>query len=114
MATDVFHLIAPAAWAAAQAAGAVVPPSLAAEGFVHCSTREQLAGTIERHFAGVDELVLLRLDERSVAGALRWDESRPGETYPHVYRALRLTDVVDATTWHRAPDGSVTLPATLR
>lgn len=113
MATEVFHLSPPAAWAAAQAAGEVAPPSLAAEGFVHCSTREQLVGTIERHFAGVDELVLLRLDERAVAGALRWDESRPGETYPHVYRALQLSDVVEATTWHRAPDGSVTLPATL-
>lgn len=111
MAPDLFHLATPAAWAAAQAEGEMAPASLAAEGFVHCSTREQLVGTIERHFAGVDELVLLRLDESTLAGALRWEESRPGEAYPHVYRALRLTDVLDATTWQRAPDGSVTLPA---
>lgn len=113
MATELFHLTTPAAWAAAQADGEVAPPSLEAEGFVHCSTRAQLVGTIERHFAGVDELVLLRLDADALAGALRWDEIRPGETYPHVSRALRLTDVVDATAWHRAPDGAVALPAAL-
>jgi uncharacterized protein (DUF952 family) len=113
MGPELFHLATPAAWAAAQADGELAPPSLAAEGFVHCSTREQLVGTIERHFTGVDELVLLRLDEAAVGGALQWEESRPGETYPHVYRALRLADVVDATIWHRAPDGSVTLPGAL-
>ena len=58
----VFHLTTPAGWAEARRGGRVVPPGFADEGFVHCSTLTQLAGTIERHFAGVDELVVLRLD----------------------------------------------------
>lgn len=106
----VFHLTDPASWDAAQATGEIIPPGFAAEGFVHCSTQAQLVGTIERHFAGVDELTLLELDQEALGDALRWEESRPGKLYPHVYRPLVLTDVVRAIAWHRQPDGSVQLP----
>lgn len=97
----VFHLTDPAGWEAAQRSGELVPPGFAEEGFVHCSTEEQLAGTIARHFAGVDELVLLELDQDRLGDALRWEESRPGEVYPHVYRPLVLADVVRASPWPR-------------
>lgn len=103
----IFHLTDPARWAEAQTTGEVVPPGFAREGFVHCSTRDQVAGTIERHFAGTDELVLLELDQASLGAALRWEESRPGEAYPHVYRPLVLADVVRAIPWHREPGGNV-------
>jgi uncharacterized protein (DUF952 family) len=97
----VFHLTTPAEWAAAQQAGEVVPAGFAAEGFVHCSTGAQLASTIERHFGGHDELVLLRLDQGAIAPEVRWEEGRPGELFPHVYRPLRLADVVEAISWRR-------------
>jgi uncharacterized protein (DUF952 family) len=97
----IFHLATPEEWAVAQATGAVAPPSLASEGFVHCSREEQLEGTIGVHFAGVDELVLLRLHEDGLGDALRWEESRPGETYPHVYRAIALDEVAEVVPWHR-------------
>jgi uncharacterized protein (DUF952 family) len=99
---DVFHLATPHEWAAAQARGTVEPPSLAAEGFVHCSTGDQLDDTIARHFDGVDDLVLLRLRADGLGDALRWEESRPGEDFPHVYRAIRLDEVAEAIPWHRA------------
>ena len=76
---SVFHLTTPEGWVAAQATGTVVPPGFAEEGFVHCSTGAQLASTIERHFAGHDELVLLRLHLDRVTTDLRWEEGRPGE-----------------------------------
>ncbi len=95
------HLTTPEEWAAARSAGEVRPPSLASEGFVHCSTGAQVAGTIERHYPAHDELVLLRLDPAAVADALRWEESRPGERFPHVYRPLRPSDVAAAVTWRR-------------
>ena len=99
----IFHLASPDEWAAAQVAGVVAPPSLVAEGFVHCSTAEQLDDTIARHFAGVDELVLLRLEPAGLGDALRWEESRPGEAFPHVYRGIGLDEVAEVVTWHR-PD----------
>ncbi|HEV8115562.1 MAG TPA: DUF952 domain-containing protein [Acidimicrobiales bacterium] len=100
----IFHLATPEQWAAAQASGTVAPPSLATEGFVHCSTDDQLDGTIERHFAGVDELLLLRLHEEGLGDDLRWEESRPGERYPHLYRAIELPEVAEAIPWRRGAE----------
>lgn len=92
--TDILHIATPSEWAAAQKTGQVAPPSLGTEGFVHCSTREQLAGTLARHFAGAGPLVLLTLDETAVADDLRWEEGVPGEPpFPHVYAAIPLAAV---------------------
>jgi uncharacterized protein (DUF952 family) len=99
---EVFHLATPQEWDAARASGSVAPPSLATEGFVHCSTGDQIEDTIARHFAGVDELVLLRLRVQGLGEALRWEETRPGEAFPHVYRAIGVDEVVDAVPWYRA------------
>jgi uncharacterized protein (DUF952 family) len=96
----IFHLATPEEWAEAQATGVVAPPSLATEGFVHCSTADQLDDTIARHFTGVDELVLLRL-HADFGDLLRWEESRPGEAFPHVYRAIGLDEVAEVVAWHR-------------
>src|SRR3546814_13283355 len=93
---DVFHITTAEGWARAQSAGEVAPASLAAEGFVHCSTGEQLAGTIERHFPGATDLVVLRLRRDLLDPELRWEESGHG-TYPHLYRPLTLAEVADAT-----------------
>lgn len=62
------------------------------DGFVHLSTEAQLAGTIARHFAGATGLVaaeVLVLDDP----ALRWEISRGGARFPHLYRALRIEDI---------------------
>lgn len=99
----VFHLTTPEEWGAAQVSGLVAPLSLAEEGFIHCSTHEQLAGTIERHFGGIDELRLLELDP-ALDAELRWEESRPGQAYPHLYRPLALDEVVEVVTWRRGDD----------
>jgi uncharacterized protein (DUF952 family) len=110
----VFHLTTPAEWAEARRAGRLVPQGFADEGFVHCSTLAQLVGTIERHLSGVDELAVLELDLDRLGGDLRWEESRPGERYPHLYRPLEAGDVIASFTWHRGPDGGVELPEGLR
>lgn len=71
------------------------PASLDDEGFVHCSTRSQLAGTLARHFPGGGPLVGLVLDPTLLGVVeLRWEESRPGERFPHVYGPLPVGAVV--------------------
>jgi uncharacterized protein (DUF952 family) len=100
----IFHLTTPDQWADAQSTGWLAPPSLAIEGFVHCSTREQLETTIARHFSSVDQLVILRLHEADLLTDLRWERSGAGEAFPHVYRAIPLTEVAEATGWHRDHD----------
>jgi uncharacterized protein (DUF952 family) len=109
----VFHLATVADWEAAQRSGQIVPASLQDEGFVHCSTTSQLAGTIDRHFTDAHELVLVELSPE-VGEELRWEESRPGEAYPHLYRAIAAIDVAGVHRWRRASDGSTHLPDPLR
>lgn len=91
---DILHVTTPAAWAEAQRTGSVRPPSLDTEGFAHCSTRSQLPGTLARHFPGTDPLVGLVLDPAAIAADLRWEESRAGERFPHVYAPIPVAAVV--------------------
>ena len=91
---EILHLITPTDWAEARRTGAVAPASLASEGFVHCSTRAQLAGTLARHFRGAGPLMALVLDPGAIDADLRWDESYPGERFPHVYAPIPVTAVV--------------------
>lgn len=97
----VFHITTPDAWADAQAAGALSPPSLAAEGFVHCSTADQLDGTLARHFASAEELLLLRLRRDLLEPELRWEEASHGGSYPHLYRPIALNEVAEVLPWRR-------------
>ncbi|MFT5222895.1 MAG: hypothetical protein ACI867_001205 [Glaciecola sp.] len=64
-----------------------------ADGFIHFSTPEQVEQTITRHFAGVDELWVLTVDAGSLGAQLRWEPSRGGALFPHLYGPLLLGDV---------------------
>ncbi|MFM1813365.1 MAG: hypothetical protein RLZ98_60 [Pseudomonadota bacterium] len=61
------------------------------DGFIHFSTAGQLPGTLEKHFAGRDDLVLIAFDAADLGGALKWEPSRGGELFPHLYAALDTT-----------------------
>ena len=81
-------------WAALQAKGETPgAPIDLADGFVHFSTAQQAGETAARHFAGVDGLMLLALDATAMGEALKWEVSRGGAEFPHLYRALRLNEV---------------------
>lgn len=81
-----------------------------ADGFIHFSTSEQVTGTAARHFAGEVGLWLLAVDEDGLE-PLRWEPSRGGALFPHLYRPLRLRDVSWArrmplgTAGHILPEG---------
>ena len=85
-------------WAALEAEGRTrgAPIDLR-DGFVHLSTREQVEDTGRLHFAGEAGLVLVALDEGRLGAELRWEPSRGGALFPHLFRELRLDDVL----WHR-------------
>ncbi|UUV06993.1 DUF952 domain-containing protein [Ruegeria sp. YS9] len=82
-------------WAALQNQGASDGAQIdVADGFVHFSTAEQAAETAARHFAGVDGLVLLACDADAMGDDLKWEVSRGGALFPHLYRQIRMSDVV--------------------
>jgi uncharacterized protein (DUF952 family) len=60
----------------------------ARDGFIHFSTAAQLAGTAARHFAGASDLLLVAVDASALGQALKWETSRGGELFPHLYAAL--------------------------
>ncbi|HTF87693.1 MAG TPA: MqnA/MqnD/SBP family protein [Planctomycetota bacterium] len=80
------------------------PASLASEGFVHLSFESQVDATLKAHFDPVDELVLLEIDADAAGAALRYETSRGGQLFPHLYRELRRSDVV--ARWTLEPAGA--------
>jgi uncharacterized protein (DUF952 family) len=68
------------------------------DGFIHCSTAEQTPGTYERYFATVPGTVLAAIDADALAATLRWEPSRGGALFPHIYGDLPLSCV----RWSRA------------
>jgi uncharacterized protein (DUF952 family) len=65
-----------------------------ADGFIHFSTVEQVAETAAKHFSGETDLKLLALDADLLGDDLRWEPSRGGQLFPHLYRRLRIDDIL--------------------
>ncbi len=65
-----------------------------ADGYIHFSTAEQAAETAAKHFAGVDGLVLAALEADTLGDELKWEPSRGGALFPHLYREMRMSDVI--------------------
>ena len=65
-----------------------------ADGYIHLSTAEQLEGTIAKHFAGQTDLMIAEVDLIGLGDAIRWEEARGGELFPHIYAELPMHAVV--------------------
>jgi len=64
------------------------------DGFIHFSTAEQAPETAAKHFANADGLVLLAFDADAMGDDLKWEPSRGGALFPHLYRTMRLDEVL--------------------
>ncbi|MFQ6551581.1 DUF952 domain-containing protein [Aestuariibius insulae] len=64
-----------------------------ADGFIHFSTADQVAETLAKHFAGAADLVICACHTDDLGADLKWEPSRGGALFPHLYRALRLKEV---------------------
>jgi uncharacterized protein (DUF952 family) len=81
------------------------------DGFIHFSTAGQVAETAARHFAGAADLLLIAVDACCLGDALKWEPSRGGALFPHLYGALPLTAVLWVEPLRLAPDGRHVFPA---
>jgi uncharacterized protein (DUF952 family) len=82
------------------------------DGFIHLSAAHQVAGTLKKYFVRREGLVLLTVDADELGEALRWETSRGGDLFPHLYGPLHLDHVlsveplrVGADGWHVLPEG---------
>lgn len=81
-------------WADLRAQGETAgAPIDISDGYVHFSTASQAAETAAKHFAGVDDLLLLAVDADGLGENLKWEVSRGDQLFPHLYRLLKLDDV---------------------
>ena len=80
------------------------------DGFIHFSTGDQVPETFERHFAGLTDLVLVAVDAERLGRALRWEPSRGGELFPHLYGPLLTSAVLSVRPIPLAADGQPILP----
>ena len=82
-------------WAELQANGATQgAPIDLTDGYIHFSTAAQAAETAAKHFAGVEGLFLIYVDDTKLGDDLKWEVSRGGALFPHLYREMTLEDVV--------------------
>jgi uncharacterized protein (DUF952 family) len=80
------------------------------DGFIHLSSAEQVAETAARHFAGQSDLVLLAVEAAALGDRLRWEPSRGGALFPHLYGELPLQAVRRFDPLPLDPDGRHRLP----
>jgi uncharacterized protein (DUF952 family) len=96
--TSIFKVCGTAEWTAAEERGFYAGSADdRRDGFIHFSTLTQLAGTLAKHFPGRDDLVLVAVQAEALGDALKWEPSRGGELFPHLYAALPVT----AALWVR-------------
>jgi uncharacterized protein (DUF952 family) len=65
-----------------------------ADGYIHLSTADQLQGTLNKHFAGQTGLAIIEVDLSALADSIKWEVSRGGALFPHIYGPLPITAVI--------------------
>lgn len=114
--TGMIYKIVPAAlWAEALAAGRLdgAPVDLA-DGYIHFSAADQLRETAAKHFAGQADLLLVGVEPEALGDALKWEPSRGGALFPHLYRPLETAEAAMTRPLPLGADGAHVFPEALQ
>ena len=107
----ILHIAKRTRWEEAARAGEYEAASLRDQGFIHCSTPDQVVPVADFLFAGQSGLVLLCIDERQLDAEVRYENLEGGqELFPHVYGSINLDAVVDVVPFDPQTDGRFRLP----
>jgi uncharacterized protein (DUF952 family) len=109
----ILHITQRQQWEKAQAIGFYQCESLESEGFIHCSTPQQVIRVANAFFAGQPGLVLLCIDSDRLQAELRYDEVEEGESFPHLYGSLNLDAVEMVLNFDPDANGKFELPSAL-
>lgn len=104
----IYKILRPSEWAELDTNGeSRGAPIDVADGFIHFSTAQQVAQTAALHFAGVEGLWLLGFEASQFGDALKWEPSRGGDLFPHLYGPLRRADAAWAVEMPLGPNGHI-------
>lgn len=107
----VYKILRAGEWREALAAGVFSgSPADRADGFIHFSTAPQARATAARHFAGERALTLAAVEAESFGEAMRWEPSRGGDLFPHLYAALPLSAILWTEPLPLGEDGAHRFP----
>jgi uncharacterized protein (DUF952 family) len=105
----IFHICSSASWAEAKHSEYRCP-SLESEGFIHCSTPDQVVEVANHLFRGNRSLILLAIDPDQVISSIQYEDAGNGKFYPHVYGPLNPSAVIAVEPFEPSADGTFSLP----
>jgi uncharacterized protein (DUF952 family) len=111
----IFHMTPGQLWAGAQEEGLYRAESLAGEGFIHCSTSDQVVKVANKFHPGEHGLVLLCIDTDLLQSEMRYEDAsgaafEPGEQFPHIYGPINLGAVIKVVSFEPGFDGRFIVP----
>ncbi len=91
----IYKIVDEGAWHKAQLEGVFTGASIdLQDGYIHLSTATQMHQTAALYFAGQNNLMLIAVDDQNVAHKLKWEASRGGQLFPHIYGTIEMSDVI--------------------
>ena len=109
--TRVYKILSESDWAVAEAMGQTQTALDEGDGYVHLSTREQVHETLRLHYPQQENVRLLEYIVEEMGQPVRWEESRGGQMFPHLYSTLYLRGAKRVWTLRLDQDGVPALPA---
>lgn len=112
MMTLIYKICSKALWSEAEAKGVFEgAPIDYADGYIHFSSAAQLRETAEKHFAGLEDLLLIAVNCQKLGDRLRWEPSRGNDLFPHLYDVLDMADISWAKPLPLGGDGKHQFPS---
>ncbi len=115
----IYHITSRTAWCEARQRGDYRADSLETEGFIHCSTNEQVIPVTEKYYKGQEGLLVLVIEPERLTSDLKWEppsEGAPppgvpeGDLFPHIYGPINLEAVIRVLDLESQPDGRYSFP----
>jgi uncharacterized protein (DUF952 family) len=110
----IYHITRSEQWIQSSPTGSYSGDTLATEGFIHCSTLQQVVRTANAFFHGQPGLILLCIDSSKVEPAIKYEDAGNGELFPHIYGPLNIEAVSEVLPFEPGPDGFFALPPKLQ
>ena len=115
----IYHITSQMAWSEARERGDYRAESLESEGFIHCSTGQQVVPVAEKFYKGQDSLLLLVIEPDRLTSDLKWEPPSggtpppgvpDGDLFPHIYGPINLEAVIRVFDLQSEPDGRYRFP----
>lgn len=111
----IYKVVSRSQWETAEMGGVFVGAEIdLSDGFIHFSTAEQVVETVAKHFAGQTDLLLVAVETDELGEQLKWEESRGGAMFPHLYSSLSVAAAASVVPLPLGETGEHVFPAGLK